>query len=137
MTAYTGTSAHDENTVRAVLDEVYAAWAANDADAFVAGYAEDATAVLPGSHLPNREAIRATMAAVFAGPLEGSRAEHEVHSIRFLGADAAIVIGKGAVILAGQTEPAAETRSVDTWVLSRQDEIWRIRAFHNCPETAG
>jgi uncharacterized protein (TIGR02246 family) len=89
MTAYTGTSAHDESTVRAVLDEVYAAWAANDADAFVAGYAEDATAVLPGSHLPNREAIRATMAAVFAG------------------------------ILAGQTEPAAETRSVDTWVLSR------------------
>ena len=31
------------------------------ADAFVAGYAEDATAVLPGSYLPNKEAIRATM----------------------------------------------------------------------------
>lgn len=33
--------------MRAVIDGVYAAWADNDADEFVAGYAEAATATLP------------------------------------------------------------------------------------------
>ena len=126
----------DDSAVRAALDGVYVAWADNDADAFVAPYAEDATAVLPGSYLPNKEAIRATMAAVFSGPLKGSRAIHEVQSIRFLGDSAALVISKGAVLLAGQTEPAQESRGLDTWVLSKQDGTWLIEAFHNCPEDA-
>jgi uncharacterized protein (TIGR02246 family) len=136
MTSNTITSVQDDSAVRAVLDGIYAAWAANDADAFVAGYADDATATLPGSHLPSREAIRATMAAVFAGQLRGSRAIHEVQGIRMLGPDAAVVISRGAIVMAGQTEPAVETRSLETWVLSRQDGTWRVEAFHNCPELA-
>lgn len=76
------------------------------------------------------------MAAVFAGALKGSSAVHEVQSIRFLGVDVAIVISKGAVLMAGQTEPAAEGRALETWVLSRQDGTWRVEAFHNCPEKA-
>jgi len=136
MTSNNATSVLNDSAVRAVLDGVYAAWADNDADAFVAPYAERATAVLPGSYLRNKEAIRATMASVFAGPLKGSRAIHGVQSIRFVGADAAIVISKGAVLLAGQTEPAAESRALETWVLSKQDGNWRVEAFHNCPEKA-
>ena len=136
MTSNNATSVLNDSAVRAVLDGVYAAWADNDADAFVAPYAERATAVLPGSYLRNKEAIRATMASVFAGPLKGSRAIHDVQSIRFVGADAAIVISKGAVLLAGQTEPAAESRALETWVLSKQDGNWRVEAFHNCPEKA-
>jgi uncharacterized protein (TIGR02246 family) len=46
------------------------------------------------------------------------------------------VIGKGAVILAGETEPRSENRALDTWVLSQQDGTWRVEAFHNCPENA-
>jgi uncharacterized protein (TIGR02246 family) len=136
MTSNNATSVLDDSAVRAVLDGVYAAWTDNDADAFVASYAESATAVLPGSYLRNKEAIRATMASVFAGPLKGSRAIHDVQSIRFVGADAAIVISKGAVLLAGQTEPAVESRALETWVLSKQDGNWRVEAFHNCPEKA-
>lgn len=120
--------------VRAVLDAVYAAWAANDADAFVAPYAETATAVLPGTYLPDRQAIRATMATLFAGDLNGSKGVHEVHSIRFVGTDVAVVISKGAMLLAGQTEPDAAKRALETWVLSKQDGTWRVQAFHNCPE---
>jgi uncharacterized protein (TIGR02246 family) len=136
MTSDNAGSIQADRAVRAVLDAVYAAWADNDADAFVAPYAEDATALLPGTYLQNKDAIRATMAAAFTGPLKGSMAIHDVQSIRFLGTGTAIVISTGAVLMAGQTEPAAETRSLETWVLSRHNGNWRVEAFHNCPENA-
>lgn len=133
-TSTNGASGEDAGLVRAVLDQVYAAWAKNDADAFVAPYGEQATAILPGTYLRGREAVRATMAEVFAGPLKGSEAVHEVQSIRFVAPGAAVVISRGAVVPAGATEPAAETRTLDTWVLSKQSGAWSVEAFHNCPE---
>lgn len=54
----------DASAVSAVLDQVYAAWAAGGADAFVAPYAEQATAVLPGAYLRDRAAIRAAVAGL-------------------------------------------------------------------------
>jgi len=71
MTATALIAIEDARAVRAVLDEVYAAWVDNDPDAFVAPYAADATAVHTGVYMPNRDAIRATMAAVLAGELRG------------------------------------------------------------------
>ena len=128
--------AADDSAVRAVLDGVYAAWAVDDAEAFIAPYAPDATAVLPGSYLAGRDEIRAVMTDAFAGPLNGSRADHEVQSIRFPDAGTAILISKGAIVLAGETEPRAENRALETWVLSRDDGTWRVRAFHSCPREA-
>ena len=126
--------ANDDSAVTAVLDEVYAAWAAGDADTFVAPYAEHATAVLPGSYLQDKNAIRATMADGFTGPLNGSKGIYQVQSIRFPSTDTAIVVSQGGIMFAGQTDIAAETRSVDTWVLARQDGAWRVEAFHNCAQ---
>jgi uncharacterized protein (TIGR02246 family) len=134
MTATTATSTTDERAVRAVLDAVYTAWADNDADAFVAPYDPDATAVHTGTVMPNRDAIRATMAAGFAGPLKGSEGIHEVQSVRFVGADTAIVISRGAIRFADQNEPAPGSRTLDGWVLCHQDGSWRVEAFHNSPE---
>jgi uncharacterized protein (TIGR02246 family) len=136
MTATKLISTKDERDVRAVLDAVYAAWADNDADAFVAPYASDATAVHSGTVMEDRDAIRATMATMFTGPLKGSRGIHDVQSVRFVGVDTAIVLSKGAILFAGRAEPAAESRTLDGWVLSMQDGTWRVEAFHNCPENA-
>jgi uncharacterized protein (TIGR02246 family) len=136
MTSNAATT-REGRAVAAALDEVYAAWAAGDPDAFVAPYSEHATAVLPGSYLRDRSAIRATMAETFAGPLKGSTGVHQVQSIRFPAADMAIVISKGGIQFAGQASPAPETRSVDTWLLSRQDRSWRVEAYHSCPEAGG
>jgi uncharacterized protein (TIGR02246 family) len=122
-----------DRQVREVLKEVYAAWEVNDADAFAKPYAEAATATLPGIYLPGRQAIRDTMSTLFAGELKGSRAIYEVRKFRFVAADAAIVTSEGAVLLAGQAEPDAASRALETWVLSRQDGTWRVQAFHNCP----
>jgi uncharacterized protein (TIGR02246 family) len=131
-----GAPAAEEQLVRAVLDRVYAAWAANDPDAFVEPYAEDATAQLPGGSLPDRAAIRATMATVFAGELKGTRAVHEPRSVRFLGDEVAIVISQSAIVFPSQSEPAEQTRGFDTWVLSKRSGPWRVEAFHQCPQNA-
>jgi len=121
-----------DRQVREVLKGVYAAWEANDADAFATLYAETATATLPGAYLSRKQAIRDTMAALFAGELKGSTASYEVRQIRFVTGDVAIVTSKGAVLLAGQAEPDAASRALETWVLSGQDGTWRVQAFHNC-----
>jgi uncharacterized protein (TIGR02246 family) len=134
MTSSNASIVEADRQVRVVLEEVYAAWEANDADAFVAPYAETATAILPGTYLPDRRAIRATMATLFAGQLNGSKGVHEVQSLRLVGSDVAVVVSRGAMLLAGQTEPDATSRALETWVLSRQEGSWRVQAFHNCPE---
>jgi len=111
----------DDRAVAEVLDEVYAAWASGDADAFVTPYTEHATAVLPGSYLQGKDTIRSTMAAGFAGPLHGSRGVHQVQSIRFPSADTAIVISKGGIVYAGQTGTAARR------AVSRTPVCWPAR----------
>ncbi len=136
MTAAELIATEDASAVRAVLDGVYAAWADNDADAFVAPYAAEATAVHTGVYMPSRDAIRATLAALFAGELRGSRGVHEVQGIRFVGADTAIVLSKGSIVFAGQAEAAPESRTLDGWVLCRHDGGWRVEAFHNCGDSA-
>jgi uncharacterized protein (TIGR02246 family) len=136
MTATSSISITDEVAVRAVIDAVYAAWADNDADAFVAPYMPEATAVHSGTVMENRDAIRVTMASVFDGPLKGSKGLHDVQKIRFVGADTAVVLSKGAILFAGQAEPSPESRTLDGWVLCKHDGDWRIEAFHNCPEIA-
>jgi len=125
----TDLTTQDETAARAVIDDVYAAWTANDPDAFVAGYAEDAIATLPGTYLVGRAAVRDTMREMFAGPLRGCRALHEVVDVRVLG-DAAIVTSRGTVVLAGRSEP--EPWTLETWVLARGSS-WTVRAYHNCP----
>jgi uncharacterized protein (TIGR02246 family) len=124
----------DEVAVRAVLAAVYAAWADNDADAFVAPYMPGATAVHSGTVMEDRNAIRVTMATMFDGPLKGSKGLHEVKRIRFAAPDIAIVLSTGAILFDGQAEPAVESRTLDGWVLCKHDGDWRVEAFHNCPE---
>jgi uncharacterized protein (TIGR02246 family) len=131
-----------DSAIRAVFDEVATAWEKGDTDAFVARYADDATAILPGFYLPGKDAIRTSMAAAFAGGLKGSRRIHEIRSIRHLGDGTAIVItdsttlfpGEGGV--RGEARPGAEQRERATWVLSGRDGRWLIEAYHGCPEQA-
>lgn len=120
-----------DTAVRDVLDRLYSAWADNDADSFASLYTDDATVVMPGVHHSGRDAVRAYLAAAFAGPLAGSRAVDEPQSIRFLSIDTAVVVSAGGIVRAGESEPAVPVRA--TWVLCRQDGNWLVAAYHNCP----
>src|SRR6202161_2209019 len=135
MTSKTTTAGSDTDrqAIRDVLASLYKAWEAGDAEAFVADYTEDATVVQPGVYKKDREEIRTTMAAAFAGPLSGSRATDHPSVIRFLTGDTAIVISEGGIIFPGQDAVASEGLIRATWVLVRRDGGWRIASYHNSP----
>ncbi len=73
------------------------------------------------------------MAAGFAGPLKGSQVRDEVQSVRHLGADAAIVVSRSAVLMAGETEAPDDRGVMATWTLTRRNGRWLLAAYHNCP----
>ncbi len=135
MTSKTTTAGSDADrqAILDVLASVYKAWEAGDADAFVADYTDDATVVQPGVYKKDREEIRATMAAGFAGPLSGSRATDHPADVRFLTDDTAVVISEGGIIFPGQDAVASERLVRATWVLVKRDDAWRIASYHNRP----
>jgi uncharacterized protein (TIGR02246 family) len=137
MTSNTTTagSAADRQAIVDVLAGLYKAWAANDAEAFVADYTDDASVIQPGVYKKDREEIRTTMAAAFAGPLSGSRATDQPAAIRFLTDDTAIVVSEGGIIFPGQDAVASEGLVRATWVLVKRDGVWRIASYHNSPAT--
>jgi uncharacterized protein (TIGR02246 family) len=121
---------------KAVLDVIqsgYDAWAGNDAELFATLYLDDATVVQPGIHKRNKSDIRTSMAALFAGPLKGSRVLDTPQSVRYLGEDVAVVITEGGILMAGQSVLPPERRVRATWVLAKRDGQWYIAAYHNSP----
>lgn len=120
-----------DKEVRGVFEAIYAAWADNDADAFVAPYREDATVVMPGVYHRNRDEIRASMAAGFNGPLKGSHAVDEPLSIRVIGGNTAVVVSRAGILMAGETALPAGREVIATWVLVRQDGNWLVASYAN------
>lgn len=126
----------DEAAIERVLADSYQAWAAGDAAGMVADYTEEATAIMPGSLRDGREAIRASMAQAFAGPLAGTSIYSEQLSTRFVGDGTAIVVSESGILFPGQSVVPDEGKVHATWVLAKQDGKWRIAAYHNSPVQA-
>ncbi|WP_028934462.1 SgcJ/EcaC family oxidoreductase [Pseudonocardia spinosispora] len=129
----TVTRSHDEAAIKSVLADLYQAWEAGDADAFVVNYRDDATAILPGSYRRSKEDVREQMAAGFASFLKGSTNIDKLDSIRFLGDSAAVVVSETALRFPGETEVPADRVVHATWVLEKRDDDWLIVAYHNSP----
>jgi uncharacterized protein (TIGR02246 family) len=135
MTSKTSTTASeaDRQAVLDVFARLYKAWEAGDADAFVADYTDDATVVQPGIYKKDRQEIRDSMAALFAGPLSGTRATDTPGKIRFLTDDTVIVVSEGGIIFPGQDAVSSEALVRATWVLVKRDGSWYIASYHNSP----
>ncbi|MFI5613363.1 SgcJ/EcaC family oxidoreductase [Amycolatopsis sp. NPDC051903] len=118
--------------IQDLLHRLYAAWADNDADAFAALYAPDATVVMPGVFHQGRATVREYMAAAFDGPLKGSRGIDEPQDVRVQG-DTAIVVSRAGILFAGEESLPAEHERVATWVLTRGDGAWSVAAYSNAP----
>jgi uncharacterized protein (TIGR02246 family) len=116
-----------------VIQAVYTAWEANDADEFVAVYLDDATVVQPGVFKKNRQEIRTTMAAGFGGPLKGSRVIDTPQDVRFVNDETAIVVSEGGILFPGETTCPSDRLVRATWVVTQRDGHWLVAAYHNSP----
>jgi uncharacterized protein (TIGR02246 family) len=130
MTSETIGSKADQQAVLGVLKGVYDAWEANDAEAFVADYLDDASVVQPSVYKKDRQEIQSTMARAFAGPLKGSRVIDQPQDVRFPNEDTAIVISEGGIVFPGQNSMPSERMVRATWVLAKRDGLWFVAAYH-------
>ncbi len=133
MTSKALGSRADQQAVLGVLKGVYEAWEANDAEAFVADYLDDASVVQPGVYKRNRQETQSTMAGGFAGPLKGSRVIDQPQGVRFPNEDTAIVISEGGIVFPGQDSVPSERLVRATWVLAKRDGRWFVAAYHYRP----
>jgi uncharacterized protein (TIGR02246 family) len=125
-------SAEDQAAAAKAPQRIVAAWADNDADAFAAACAEDATLILPGDvYLRSRDEIRSFMAAGYAGPYKGTRVFGEPLSLRMLSAEVCVLITEGGVLMPGEAKVSDEQAIRATWVLSKQGSDWLVSAYHN------
>jgi uncharacterized protein (TIGR02246 family) len=116
------------------------AWNRGDAAGYASLFADDADFVAwNGSHGRGRQAIEDGHRRLFDGPLTGSRmvlvddnAESApLESLRFVRPDVAIMVISGVVTLAGQSATGPDHESVQTFVLIKDGNRWRVAAFHN------
>ncbi|MGH3259686.1 MAG: SgcJ/EcaC family oxidoreductase [Streptosporangiaceae bacterium] len=123
----------DRQAVLDVIKGVYEAWEANDAEAFVADYLDDASVVQPGLYEKDRQEIQTTMAGAFAGPLKGSRVIDQPQDVRFLNDETAIVVSEDGIVFPGQDAVPGEAMVRATWVLAKREGQWYAAAYHNSP----
>jgi uncharacterized protein (TIGR02246 family) len=130
------TETTDSAAIKKVLADQYVAWAAGNADAFVADYAAEATVIMPGQYRRNKEEIRDSMAGSFATFLKGTAVTDEIQDIRFLTDDYAIAVSKAGILFPGETEVPADRYIFATWVLLKCEGRWVVEAYHNSPISA-
>jgi uncharacterized protein (TIGR02246 family) len=115
-----------------IVSAVTAAWAAKDASAYTAPFAEDVQIVNPvGALIFGREAFRAQHAFLFNGPFAGSTQTIVVRDIQFLTGTIAIVQQDvsltGYVSLPpGLPSSGGVVQTRVTWVVEKRGGSWEI-----------
>lgn len=113
----------------AAIDELGRAWADHDADAYGAVFTDDATYVtFAGTYYSGREDIVRSHAALYDGPLEGTRLTDSFLELRILTDDVALLTTRGDTY---DDEAPDQPSKVQTYTFVREDDAWRIAAFQN------
>jgi uncharacterized protein (TIGR02246 family) len=116
------------------------AWNRGDAAGYGSLFTDDADFVAwTGAYGRGRQAIEDAHRRLFDGPLAGSRMvlvdddsqSATPDSLRFVRPGAAIMVVSGVVTLADQIATGPDHESVQTFVLTKNGNRWRVTAFHN------
>lgn len=114
---------------RAVLDAYRDAWDAGDADAFGALFTDDATYVIfLGDALVGRAEITENHREVFTRWQRGTRMDVRIESVRQLAPTVLSVLTVGGI---GHDPDHIAIDKLQTFVLVRTGDGWRVAAFHN------
>ena len=120
-----------ERIVSDLMAELENAWNAGDGSAFAQPFAEDADFVnIRGEHFRTREAIAKGHQGIFNTIYKGSVVRYQLTGVRAI--VPGILLAHVKTTLKSPTGPlAGEHRSLFTVVLARDQDAWRIAAFHN------
>lgn len=116
---YRGFTGDDERAVLSVAMTIQAAWAANDADAFAAVFAENGSLLMRDEQLAGRERIRAFMAALFAGSHKGATVKGWPVEVQFLSDTAAMFVTEGGVVMPGEDTVSDANLIRAMWVVRK------------------
>jgi uncharacterized protein (TIGR02246 family) len=121
------------------------AWNRGDAAGYASLFTDDADFVAwNGAYGRGRHAIENGHRPLFDGPLAGSRMvlvddnaqSAPPGSLRFVRPDVAIMVIPGVVTLAGQSATGPDHESLQTFVLVKNGDRWRVAAFQNTRKQA-
>lgn len=122
----------DHEAIQALMQGLFEAWAAGDADAYADLFTEDADYIaFDGVNQKGRAAIAEGHRPLFERWLRGSRLIGSTPNIRFLAPEVALIHARGDTLLAGKATPELGRESVQTLVAVNRDGRWRFTAFHN------
>lgn len=123
----------DEQAVRALYQRMLDGWNARDGGAYAAVFAKDATVVgFDGSEMVGREAIGATLSAIFA---DHPTPEYItiVRGVTFPASGAAILRADSGLLPRGASDLNPALNARHALVAVRRDGAWAIVHFQNTP----
>lgn len=131
------TSNSDAAAIAILTQKMVSGWAYGEAGTIADLFVEDGTMILAGVFCDGRDEIRDYFAKAFEGKYKGTQVTGKPISIRPLGQDVAILLSKGGVLEAGETE-VSETGAIHaSWLVVRVDGQWRLAAYQNTPRYDG
>jgi uncharacterized protein (TIGR02246 family) len=131
-------SEQDKAAIQKIVQEEQDAWNRGDAQAFAAHFAADGSFTnIVGMQTYGVEPFRKQHEAIFATIYKGSHNEFMLGRLRFIRPDVAVadvdsVLSKFATLIPGT--PLGSDGAIHTrlqLVLSREQGVWQIDAFHN------
>lgn len=125
-------TATDESAIRQRFQQLMAAWAAGDAEAYGALFTEEADYIaFDGVNSKGRAAIIASHKPLFERFLKGSALTGDLVSLRALAPNVVVAHAVGSIIDPGRSTPSPERLSSQTLVVVKEEGEWRFTAFHN------
>jgi uncharacterized protein (TIGR02246 family) len=125
--------AADEAAIRELYRRVLDGWNGRDGDAFAAPFAEDGDTIgFDGSRHAGRADIATTIGGIFAHHQTGKYVG-KVRRVRFLTPEAAILDAVAGIVPARASDLKPELNAVQTMVVAKSAEGWRIALYQNTP----
>ncbi len=122
----------------AMVERYERAFNDGDADAMIGLFTPDTVFVnVAGNLVRGAEDLHRAQKSVFEGPLRGVRATFTVENVALLGSDVAVVHARQENTWpAGGTGSGTRSASVIVFVMTRDEQGWRIRTGQNTPVAA-
>src|SRR5262245_50529568 len=106
------------------------AWNICDVQACAQAFTEEAYLIaIEGTHFKGRDQIVEFHQPLFESVLKGTRIEGGVHFVRFLGPALAVMHAWTTTTLPGQTNASSSRDSLELFVLTRREGVWRCDAM--------